>query len=138
MIAGWVQKDAPQLVRDRLRRVVDDPDRVRAQEMRWTPDDPPYVTVQSDGTPVSSRGWTSELVRITVYAADRVQARRLMAFLDGYIAGPRAAGIGLSIRAATGLILTNDSRHGGGFIASATYQVATNRTRRMNNGADNA
>jgi len=123
----WQQRDAPQIVRDRLRKVVDDPARIRADVPDgWTPAKGPVATVVGDGTPVSSRGWTREVVRVSVYAADGPTARRLMVALDGALLAPSARSWGCSISASTGVIAVKNSLLGG-WISSATYNVATNR-----------
>lgn len=114
------------MIRDRLRRAVDPPQMVQAQVPdRWTPKDPPVCTVVSDGTPTTTRGYTAEVVRVTVHARDLPTARRLMVALDGYLLAP-VNRLGLSIKGSTGVIATKDSLLGGA-VSSATYTVASNR-----------
>ena len=122
----WQQRDAPQLIRDRLRSVIDPPQAIQAAVPDgWTPRDPPVCTVVGDGTPTTTKGWTAEVVRVTVHARDIAAARRLMVAIDGYLLTP-ASRLGLSINGSTGVIATKDSRLGGA-VSSATYTVASSR-----------
>ena len=126
----WVQADAPQMVRDRLRRVLGakNASLVRTEmPPKWTPKNGPVVTVIPNGTPVAAGSWSEEQVLITVHARDGVQARKLMAALDAVMLSP-AHFAGLAVAAGGGLIVGKDSKLGG-WVASATYMVRTPRIR---------
>lgn len=124
----WVQPDNAQRVRDWLRKRVDGDGRIRSQvPEKWTPRDGPVVTVVSDGTPISERGYVTEIVRVTVHGVDAPSTRRLMADIDSVLLTPLARlGAGFSITPATGLIVVKDSKLGG-WVSSVTYRVTTNR-----------
>ncbi|MDO5534162.1 MAG: hypothetical protein Q4F65_05885 [Propionibacteriaceae bacterium] len=121
----WEQRDAADLVRRVLiRAVVDGHNLVRSEvPAGWTPTSTPVCTVVGDGTPHTTRGWTREVVRVTVYGRYGPQVRQLMTTLDGILLMPR---VGYAISPSTGVIATTNSRLGG-WVASATYNVATNR-----------
>lgn len=125
---GWVQQDATGLMLRRIRKFTDMPERIVAVLPKgWTPSQGAFVTVTSDGTPISHKSWTRESIRITVHAPDGPTARRLMAAIDGHLLQPMGqAPWAFSIRASTGLIVTKDSRVGG-WVASAVYSVGLNR-----------
>lgn len=123
----WQQRDAPQIIRDLLRQHMDTPSAVRADVPDgWTSSSSPVVTVVSDGTGVTSRGYTTELVRVAVHARDVVTARRIMTAIDGFIHNPLKTGWHVNISVATGLMAIKDSHVGGG-ISSVTYRVTLNR-----------
>lgn len=125
----WVAQDAAQLVRDMLRKLVEDRKRIQFEVPdKWTPAAGPVVTVVSDGTPVSSRGWTREIVRVTVHGSTAVQVRKIMAAIDAALITPTRGSWGFAISPGTGIIVTKDSRLGG-WVSSATYNVATSRKR---------
>ena len=91
----------------------------------WSPDKGVRVTVESDGTPISSRGWTRETLRITVHGKVKSQVTKTMRLVDGFVLSPRQ-GHFLSVKPGAGMITTPDSRLGG-FMSSATYRVAKPR-----------
>lgn len=123
----WQQVDAPQMVRDVLRRHVPDPETVSATVPdKWTPSKGPHITVVSDGTPVSTRSWTREQVRVTVRAHDGHTARKIMTQIDALLLTPLAAGLMASIQAGAGIIAGPDSKLGG-WVSSATYSVASHK-----------
>lgn len=125
-MAVWLQQDAALKVRGRIRRAVEDPARVTTSLPKgWTIRQGPWVTVVSDGTPISGKGNTLETVRVTVHAKDLPTARRIMTSIDGLLLSPINV-LGMGIRAGAGIIAGPDSRVGGAY-ASATYQVATHR-----------
>ena len=92
---------------------------------RWSPDKGMRITVESDGTPVSSRGWTRETLRITVHGKQRSQVTRMMRMVDAFIMSPRS-GHFLSIQPGAGILTVPDSKLGG-HMSSATYRVAKPR-----------
>lgn len=91
----------------------------------WSPDKGVRVTVESDGTPISSRGWTRETLRITVHGKVKSQVTKTMRLVDGFVLSPRQ-GHFLAVKPGAGMITTPDSRLGG-FLSSATYRVAKPR-----------
>ncbi|EPD70868.1 hypothetical protein HMPREF1219_00163 [Corynebacterium pyruviciproducens ATCC BAA-1742] len=125
----WVQADAPQMMRDRLRRVLGTQAELIRTEVppKWTPKNNPVVTVLPNGTPVTAGAWSEEQVIVTVHGGDGPTVRRIMAALDAAILSPLHFA-GLSVTAGGGLIVTKDSKLGG-WVASATYGVRTPRIR---------
>lgn len=128
MWGGWEQQDAVGEVIDRLEKVVPNPDQVvEVLPEKWNPrSSPPMVVVQSDGTPVTSKGWTRETVRIRVQARTLPQAMKAMRQLDSFLLTPGLVLLGLSILPGAGIIGGSDSLLGG-FYSSATYRVAMPR-----------
>lgn len=124
----WVQQDAPQMIRDKLRSFVDKPDFVRSNlPEKWTPRDGPRCVVKGNGTTVSGRAHTAESVLVTVFAEDSVRARNIMSKIDAYFRTPLSFMWGLSIRPSTGLVVVRDSKLGGAWMASVTYHAVINR-----------
>lgn len=122
----WVQRDAEQEMLDLLGGYIGDPGKVTvALPDGWSPQKGVHVTVESDGTPVSSRAWTRETIRVTVYGLHKPKVGRLMRLIDAFILTPRM-GHFLSVKPGAGVLVAPDSRVGG-FVASATYRVATPR-----------
>lgn len=123
----WMKRDAAELVLSRLRRAFDPVDIISdTLPPKWTPRDGPRVVVVSDGVPYSSRGWTREVVRITVHCGDLRTANRMLNMIDGHLTKPTSTGWAFSIKPATNRIVRPDSRIGG-FVASAAFNVVTNR-----------
>lgn len=123
----WVQKDAPQLVRDSLRRSGIPPEIVRADlPDGWTKRKQLAVTVVGGGTPDARRGVTRENVEVRVRGADRNQVRKLLSQIDAYLSTPMAAGWQMQISPASGLAVVPDSKLGG-HVGLAVYQVTTSR-----------
>ena len=122
----WVQRDAEREMLDLLGDFIGDPGKVTvALPDGWSPAKGDHVTVESDGTPVSSKAWTRETIRVTVHGQNKPRVGRLMRLIDGYILTPRM-GHFLSVKPGAGVLVTPDSLVGG-FVASATYRVATPR-----------
>lgn len=84
-----------------------------------------HVTVQSDGVINGGRGFTVEVVRVTVHSYDIPSATRIMRTIDaGLISfGGRWK---LGVQASTRIITTPDSKLGG-YVSSATYNIFVNR-----------
>ncbi len=84
-----------------------------------------HVTVQSDGIISGGKGFTVEVVRVTVHSYDMPSATRIMRTIDaGLISfGGRWK---LGIQASTRIITTPDSKLGG-YVSSATYNIFVNR-----------
>lgn len=121
------QQNAAHRVMEIISQAVPDEELVRAfLPEGWTPRDGPRILVQSDGTPTSSRGWTRELVRVVVHTTDIYTARQLMERIDALLLTPGIHRLGCPISAATGIIAIADSKVGG-FVSSATYNVALPR-----------
>lgn len=121
----WVQQDAPGIVRQWLRGVVEGP-RVRsALPDKWTPTDGLEVVVVGDGTPVVDRGWTRENVRVTVHGLYEPQVRDMAVRIDGALLDRRYVP-GVTLSPGPGLIITRDEKLGG-FIAAVTFRVAATR-----------
>ena len=84
-----------------------------------------HVTVQSDGVISGGKGFTVEVVRVTVHSYDMPSATRIMRTIDaGLISfGGRWK---LGVQASTNIIATPDSKLGG-YVSSATYNIFVNR-----------
>lgn len=84
-----------------------------------------HVTVQSDGVISGGKGFTVEVVRVTVHSYDIPSATRIMRTIDaGLISfGGRWK---LGVQASTRIITTPDSKLGG-YVSSATYNIFVNR-----------
>lgn len=84
-----------------------------------------HVTVQSDGIISGGKGFTVEVVRVTVHSYDMPSATRIMRTIDaGLISfGGRWK---LGVQASTNIITTPDSKLGG-YVSSATYNIFVNR-----------
>ena len=84
-----------------------------------------HVTVQSDGIISGGKGFTVEVVRVTVHSYDIPSATRIMRTIDaGLISfGGRWK---LGVQASTRIITTPDSKLGG-YVSSATYNIFVNR-----------
>ncbi len=128
----WQQKDAAQRVRDIIRKhtppeyhdlICDEVPK------RWSPEKSILVTVTANGTPTSNRAWTTENVHVAVRSRSKPNARSIMAQIDASMIAPRELSWGLRIKPATGLIVVPDSKFGG-YVASVTYRVSTNRSLR--------
>ncbi|PLW01197.1 hypothetical protein [Corynebacterium ulcerans] len=126
---GWVQQDAVGLMLKRLRKFSDSPDRFCAVMPKgWTPAKGPVVVVVSDGTPLSTRGWTRELVRLVVHAHDGPTALRLAQMIDGHLIKPMARSPwAFSLSPATGITPPRKDSRLGGWVTSITYSIALNR-----------
>lgn len=123
----WAQQDAAQMVRDLLRKNADDPKMIVAHMPdRWHRGKPAVIVVESDGVSRTSRGFTKEIVRIRVQAKDGPAARKLITLVDAFLTTPSPQRFNIAIRPATGIIAGPDSRIGG-WYASATYTVVSNR-----------
>ena len=123
----WLQRDAPQMVRDALRRAGLPHETVRAElPDNWSKRKNLVVTVNGGGTPDSRRGVTGENVEVRVRAPDMHSARRMMNQIDAFLQNPAQAGWFWQVTPATGLIVLNDSKIGGA-LASAVYTVTTSR-----------
>lgn len=121
-----VQQDAERELIILLGDALSAPERVRAVLPEgWSPRKGLQVTVQSDGTPITSRGWTRETIRISVHAEQRSQVSKVMRLIDAFLLSPRQ-GHFLSIQPGAGILVTPDSKVGG-HVASATYRVAKPR-----------
>lgn len=131
----WKQQDAPQIIRDRLRKAFrDDGERIRGSlPDKWTPAQGPTITVAADGPQRSAKGTDRELVRVTVRYLDPHTARKIMTDIDGFLTTPGIQLLGVSIirNRGTGLISGPDSLVGG-YFASATYSVGTTRKVKTN------
>ncbi|WP_257202949.1 hypothetical protein [Corynebacterium cystitidis] len=122
----FFQQDSERELIDLLGRALDSPDLVGAfLPERWTPTKGTFVTVQSDGTPVTSRSWTRETLRVTVHGAVKSQVSKVMRAIDAFILSPWQ-GHFLSVKPGVGILTMPDSRLGG-HISSATYRVAQPR-----------
>lgn len=122
----FVQQDSEREMIDLLGKAVDNPDAVSAAlPPKWTPAKGIHITVEPDGTPISSKGWTRETLRIGVHGAQKSQVSKILRQVDGFLLSPRY-GHFLSIKPGMGILTTPDSRLGG-YIASATYRVAKPR-----------
>lgn len=121
-----VQDDAEREVIDLLGRALSNPGMVSAfLPEKWSPPKGLHVTVQSDGTPVTSRGWTRETIRVTVHGAVKSQVSKIGRAVDGFLLSPMS-GHFMAVQPGTGLFVSPDSKVGG-FVASATYRVAKPR-----------
>lgn len=121
-----VQQDAERELIILLGRALDAPEKVRsALPEGWSPRKGIQVVVQSDGTPVSSRGWTRETIRVSVHGDPKSRVGKLMRVIDGFLLSPRQ-GHFLSVKPGAGVLVTPDSKVGG-HVASATYRVAKPR-----------
>ena len=115
----FVQRDAPQALRDAIRGWVEPGLRVRSElPDGWTVKAGPTVTVVGDGTPSSSLALSAENVRVSVYAEHRPVARRLAQLIDAYLLDPRLTR-GFHISAGPGLLCVRDSDTGG-WVCSVT------------------
>lgn len=122
----FVQQDSEHEMIDLLGKAVDKPDAVSAfLPPKWSPSKGLHITVESDGTPVTSRGWTRETLRIGVHGAKRSQVSKVMREIDGFLMSPNY-GHFLSIKPGMGILTVPDSKLGG-FVAAATYRVAKPR-----------
>lgn len=128
MVDGiWVQKDAPQLVRDSLRRSGLPRNMVRADlPDGWSKRKPMVVTVVGGGTPDTRRGVTGENVEVRVRGMDRNKVRKLLASIDAYMTTPMRAGWFFQVKPASGIAVVPDSKLGG-FVGLAVYQITTSR-----------
>lgn len=123
----WGQQDAPQLVRDSLRRSGLPPEMVRADLPEgWSKRKPLAITVVGGGTPDSRIGVTSENVEIRVRGADRNQVRKLLTQIDGYLTTPLSAGWQMQVSPASGMAVVPDSKLGG-FVGLLVYRITTHR-----------
>lgn len=121
-----VQQDSEREMIDLLGKAVGNRDIVSATlPDKWTPSKGLRVTVESDGTPISSRGWTRETLRVAVHGFQKSKVSRFMRAIDGYLLSPNY-GHFLAIKPGAGLITVPDSRLGG-YVSSATYLVAQPR-----------
>lgn len=121
-----VQQDSERELIDLLGRATGTPEMVSAfLPDKWSPAKGVHITVQSDGTPVSSRGWTRETLRVTVHGAQKSQISKMARMIDAFLLSPRQ-GHFLAVQPGAGLMVTPDSKVGG-FVASATYRVAKPR-----------
>lgn len=121
-----VQRDSEREMIDLLKRAFTTPEIVaHTLPERWTPSKGLRVTVESDGTPVTSRAWVRETVRVTVHGLQKSQVSKVMRLVDAFIMSP-FQGHFLSVKPGAGLITTPDSRLGG-YMSTATYRVATPR-----------
>lgn len=117
----FVQRDAPQAVRDALRSSPALPAGVRVRSELpdgWTVDDGPAVTVTGDGTPHHALASSSENVRINTYARYQPEARELAVKLDAYIQDPRIP-VGFFIDPGPGVLCVRDAQLGG-WVCSTT------------------
>lgn len=122
----FVQQESEREMIDLLGRAVDNPDKVSAfLPSKWSPSKGVHITVESDGTPVSNRGWTRETLRIGVHGAQKSQVAKVMREIDGFLISPHF-GHFLSIKPGMGILTVPDSKLGG-FVAAATYRVAKPR-----------
>lgn len=130
MVDGlWVQKDAPQLVRDSLRRGGLPRELVRADlPDGWSKRKPMIVTVVAGGTPDARRGVTGENVEVRVRGADRNQVRKLLSSIDAYLSTPMKRGWHFQVQPASGLAVVPDSKLGG-FVGLTVYQITTSRSK---------
>lgn len=120
-----LQTDAATAVLEHLQpRVVGAPVRSSLPH-GWSVADGPAVTVTSDGTPVTDRLATREMVRVNVYAEHQPVARDTAAAIDAALLA-RGAIRGLLIRPGPGLIVTYDDKMQA-FIASVTVSVSDTR-----------
>lgn len=127
----WLQQDAPQLLRDRLRDFLQDPrgELVRAAlPDKWSPRDGPMVVVTESGPQPSETGTDQELVNVTVRARDLPTARKTLTTIDGFLTTPGLQFLGFSISRTRGTrpIFGPDSLVGG-YFASRVYSVGTTR-----------
>lgn len=121
-----VQQDAEREMVDLLGEAVGNPDLVSVTlPDKWTPAKGVHVTVESDGTPISSRGWTRETLRVNVHGLQKQQVSKVARMIDGFLLSPRY-GHFLAVKPGAGLLVAPDSKLGG-FISSATYRVAKPR-----------
>lgn len=121
-----MQQDTERQIIEMLGEALGDPGRVSYMlPQRWSPKKGAHVTVQSDGTPVVSRGWTRETIRVSVYGEQKQQVGSIMRHIDSYMLSPRRVHF-LSVKPGAGVMVVPDSKVGG-FVASATYGVAKPR-----------
>lgn len=130
MAGFWVQQDAPQILRNRLRQAFPKSQDLFHAELpdKWTARDGPIVTIASDGPQTSAAGTDKELVRVTCRHIDLPRARQLFTQIDAFLTSPGINTLGFSIprRAGTGLVVGPDSLIGG-YFASRVYSVGTTR-----------
>lgn len=125
MIRLFVQRDAPLDIRRELRGVLVDCEVVETVPDGVVPTRGRYVTVTSDGTPVSQRMWSRENVRINVYASSGPEARKIASVIDAYLLNPSNCD-GYKIHPGAGLLVVRDESHGG-YMASVTVRADTNK-----------
>lgn len=84
-----------------------------------------HVTVQSDGIISGGKGFTVEVVRVTVHSYDMPSATGTMRKIDAALIslGGRWK---LGVQASTRIITSPDSEVGG-YVSSATYNIFVNR-----------
>jgi len=126
----WLLNDHPQLVRERLRVALQGRLEVRdSLPDKFDPRrQPPCITVVGDGES-GGVGYGRELVRISVHAADKVRARKLLSIIDGVMLNPSIIGWFFGVQPAGGLIVHNDSKKGGA-VASTLYKITTSKETR--------
>ena len=121
-----IQQDVEREIISLLGEALGSPDRVSyTLPQRWSPKKGVHVTVQSDGTPITGKGWTRETIRVSVHGERKQQVGSFMRRIDSYMLSSRQDHF-LSIKPGVGVFVAPDSKVGG-FIASATYGVAKPR-----------
>jgi len=121
VIAVFMQRDAPQSVRDALRSSGAVPEGVRVRTEipdGWTTSQGMAVTVTSDGTPRHAIAASAENIRINTYAKYQPEARELALRLDAYILDPRNP-VGFFIEPGPGILCVRDADLGG-WVCSTT------------------
>lgn len=127
----WISRDNAAYVMKRLRKIFNENDNIRASlPDGWSPRDKnkinsPMVIVTSDGTPVTNQGFTTEVVRISVYAVDIRTARQVMTRIDAVMMTPMKMGYLTRIEPSVGVMAIKD-RSGWG-LSSAAYNVTSSR-----------
>ncbi|MHC9587142.1 hypothetical protein ACQQ7H_10115 [Corynebacterium diphtheriae] len=123
----WEQSDAVSNIIRRLSNAVPAPSMVQALVPKgWTPKAGVLITVEDDGTPIHSRAWTRQQVRVTVRARDMPTTGRVMRKLDAFLITPGVHNPGLPIKAAGGIIGGSDSRLSC-FFSSSVYGISLPR-----------
>lgn len=122
----YLQQDVEREMIDLLSKATGAPEMIGVTlPDRWSPGKGVHITVESDGTPVSSRGWTRETLRITVHGKQRSRVSKTMRMVDAFLLSP-SSGHFLSIQPGAGILTVPDSKLGG-HMSSATYRVAKPR-----------
>jgi len=119
------QVDAEQKVRDFIRELVgeENHNKVRASlPDKYSPSKGICITVQGDGTPTSTTGYTDELVRVSVHGESRSFVRDLMSDIDMNMQGNHLKMKGVFVSTSLGLLAAPSSLKGG-YVASITYRV---------------
>lgn len=114
----YVQRDAPEEIRKKLRELVPGTRFVAETNPQLDPFVETYVTVAEAGTPTHQRAVSSENVHVTVYAGYKPVARKMAELIDALLLSPKIPW-GFSISPGPGLLIVKDEDTGG-YVASVT------------------